>query len=113
LTDRLVKSAKWYDRDHIINRRGDRFISNFSIKTKVQEEFQSVIAAAASLGVELVLNYPKDGLLENPKRTLITLLREKFAHAEVAAEIAHQHSTLGASKGVEKEDVTELIFYAR
>jgi adenine-specific DNA-methyltransferase len=92
--------------------RADRFISHFSIKTKVEQEFRSLITAASSLGVELVLNYPENGLLANPRRTLIKLLRQSFKHAEIAAAIAHQHSTLGASKGVEKEDVTELIFYA-
>jgi adenine-specific DNA-methyltransferase len=92
--------------------RADRFVSNFSIRSKVHEEFRALISGAAQLGVELVINYPENGLLENPKRTLLKLLRDSFAHAEIAAAISHQHSTLGASKGVEKESVTELIFYA-
>jgi hypothetical protein len=61
----------------------------------------------------MVVNYPENGLLDDPKRTLIKLLRESFTHAEIANSVAHQHSTLGASNGVEKGDVTELIFYAR
>jgi adenine-specific DNA-methyltransferase len=92
--------------------RSDRFASNFSVRTKVREEFQKLVSEAAKLGVDLVINYPENGVLDNPKQSLLSLLREFFCHAEVAAEIPHQHSTLGASNGIEKSKVTELIFYA-
>jgi adenine-specific DNA-methyltransferase len=93
--------------------RPGRFVSEFSLRTRVQDAFRSLIYRASKLGVDLIVNYPKNGLLEEPKESLLALLRTFFRHAEVAAEVPHQHSTLGASKGAEKAAVTELIFYAR
>jgi len=92
--------------------RQDRFTSKFSVKSKVNQQFERLIRGAAELGVELVLNYPKDGLVDRPEENLLAMLKKQFAHAEIAAAIPHQHSTMGASKGIEKEAVTELVFYA-
>ena len=93
--------------------RQDRFVSKFSVRSVVMSQFEKLIEKTSELGVELVLNYPANGLLDDPEQNLLPMLRKRFAHAEIAAAIPHQHSTMGASKGVEKEKVTELIFYAR
>ncbi|PDT73555.1 DNA adenine methylase [Bradyrhizobium sp. C9] len=92
--------------------RSDRFTSKFSVKSEVHRQFEQLIERTAELGVELVLNYPRDGLMEAPETNLLAMLTSHFSHAEVAAAIPHVHSTMGASKGVERESVTELIFYA-
>jgi adenine-specific DNA-methyltransferase len=93
--------------------RSNRFVSEFSIRTRVYSAFHQLIGSAAELGCELVLNYPENGLLPEPRSSLLQILKQYFRRAEVALAIAHEHSSLGASKGVEKSPVTELVFYAR
>ena len=93
--------------------RPDRFVSDFSKKTKVAAAFDTLVSGVADLNAELIINYPKNGLLADTKASLLATMRKYYSHAEVAAEIAHEHSSLGASKGIERSAVTELIFYAR
>lgn len=79
---------------------------------KLRKDWE-LMPTALKLGVLMgELKEKSDRRLTDPKHTLTRLLRESFRHVEIAASIPHQHSTLGASKGIEKEDVTELIFYA-
>jgi adenine-specific DNA-methyltransferase len=93
--------------------RPDRFYSPFSLKTQVNASFQNLIGAAAQLKSTLILSYPDCGLLASPREVLVRLLRERFSNVEVAAELIHEHSTLGASNGVESAQVKELVFLAR
>jgi hypothetical protein len=51
-------------------------------------------------------------VLADREQSLLTMLRSNFRKAELATVIAHEHSTLGASKGVERSPVHEMIFYA-
>jgi adenine-specific DNA-methyltransferase len=112
----LVETLILYDYPQIDCKgqyRPDRFYSPFSIKTKVRDAFKELIDAAAGLSSVLVLSYPDNGLLGNARDELVRLLHERFSKVEIAAELKHEHSTLGASKGVEREPVTELVFLAR
>jgi adenine-specific DNA-methyltransferase len=93
--------------------RPDRFVSNFSLRSKVSSAFDLLVADAASLGSELIINYPEYGLLQDTEQSLLKILRAHFRRAELAKVIAHEHSTLGASKGIERSAVREMIFYAR
>lgn len=93
--------------------RQDRFISNFSLKTKVTEAFDNLIKRCAMLGCNLVLSYPNNGILGDSKNSLILMLKKHFRSVEIAKLINHHHSSLGASKGAEKYPVTEIIFWAR
>jgi adenine-specific DNA-methyltransferase len=93
--------------------RADRFTSRFSLKTKVANSFENLISNAARLGCELVISYPENGLFENAKENILSLLDKKFTHCEITHEISHKHSTMGNSKGMPKQQVNELIFYAR
>jgi adenine-specific DNA-methyltransferase len=93
--------------------RADRYISDFSLRTRVYSAFHELIASTAELGCELVLNYPANGLLSDPRKSLLRILKQYYRRAEVALAIAHEHSSLGASKGIEKSPVTEFVFYAR
>lgn len=93
--------------------RPDRFISRFSLKTTVADAFEHLISNAARLECQLVLSYPANGLLENPKEHLLRLLGKHFSKCEIAHEIQHSHSSLGGSKGKPKYPVDELVFYAR
>ena len=93
--------------------RPNRFVSQFSTKTKVRGAFEELITSAAKLKTSLVINYPENGLLPEARDTLLSLLHTYFNHAEIACEVQHEHSTLGASKGIERAPVTELIFFAQ
>jgi adenine-specific DNA-methyltransferase len=92
--------------------RSGRFSSEFSVQTKVYSAFHDLISGAAKIGCDLVINYPEIGLLENPRNSLLQMMKQYYPRAEIALTIPHEHSSLGASKGVEKSAVTELVFYA-
>lgn len=112
----LVETLLLYDYPRLESKglyRPDRFNSPFSVKTQVREAFGQLIHAASRLPVTLVLSYPDNGLLPRPRETLVEMLREQFAQVDIAAQVMHRHSTLGASKGVGKSSVTELLFVAK
>jgi adenine-specific DNA-methyltransferase len=93
--------------------RPDRFVSEFSLQSKVANAFDGLAQSASELGADFVLNYPENGLLRDARESVLTILQKYFRYVEVAAAVPHRHSTLGASNGIEKAPVTELIFYAR
>lgn len=84
-------------------------MSDFSLRTKVVPAFEKLISRAADLGSDLVINYPENGLVPD---TRSSILRTYFRRAELAKVIGHEHSSMGASKGVERAPVRELIFFA-
>lgn len=92
--------------------RPERFVSEFSLRSKVVEAFGTLVENAAQLGAELIINYPENGLLPGTEESILPLLRKHFRQAELAKVIDHEHSSLGASKGVERSAVREMIFYA-
>ncbi|WP_298242770.1 DNA adenine methylase [uncultured Bradyrhizobium sp.] len=92
--------------------RPERFVSEFSLKSKVVQAFEKLVANAAHLGADLIINYPENGLLPGTKESILPLLRKYFRQVELAKVIDHEHSSLGASKGVERSAVREMIFYA-
>lgn len=92
--------------------RDDRFVSPFSIKTQVEAAMDSLVANCAALGSRLVLSYPERGLLSNAEETIASMLHEHFGSGRLAARLDHFHSSLGGSKGQEKNRVKELIFAA-
>ena len=83
------------------------------MRSRVYSAFDQLVSGAAKLGCELVINYPDTGLLDDPRDSLLKMLRQYFRKAEIALTIPHEHSSLGASNGSEKSPVTELEFYAR
>jgi adenine-specific DNA-methyltransferase len=93
-------------------RRG-RFTTDFSLRSKVADAFNSLIDQVASTGADLVLSYPSNGLLHEIGGCPLHLLRTKYRRARLAAEIEYTHSTMGASKGVAKATVKERIYVAR
>lgn len=92
--------------------RPDRFTSSWSLKTKVKQSFRSLIEHAAALRSSLVISYPTNGLLSNSEQVIPEMLREHFCSVTRLRPLAHQHSTMGASKGSQRTDVTEQIFVA-
>ncbi|MGE5501975.1 MAG: DNA adenine methylase [Ignavibacteriales bacterium] len=93
--------------------RDDRYASEFSTNTKVERSFKALIRDAAEIGADLVISYPEKGLLETPLESIPDFLRDHFARIEPVTEIPHLHSTLGASKGVQKAVVKEFVFIGR
>ena len=65
------------------------------------------------MGADLVLSYPSDGLLHRAGYCLHTMMLELFKSVEMAMQIAHSHSTFGASKGHSKARVLENVYLAR
>lgn len=92
--------------------REDRFRSTFSLARDVDDSFKRMISEAGQTGASLMISYPSNGLLPNSLKRIPELMAEHFSHVQDPLVIPHKHSTLGASKGREKEDVEECIFVA-
>ena len=90
--------------------RSDRFVSSFSIKTKVEEAMDDLIGGCSKIGCRLVLSYPEKGLLPNAREIISQMIRKHFGCEGTIETIDHIHSTLGASKGQASHRVIELIF---
>lgn len=91
--------------------RPDRFVSDFSLRSKALGKIDWLASACASMGSALVLSYPSNGLIPDSKNSLLSVLRSHFRRVETH-ELNHYHSSMGASKGVQKHRVTEIIYRA-
>ncbi|HEV2818116.1 MAG TPA: DNA adenine methylase [Allosphingosinicella sp.] len=90
--------------------RPTRFTTDFSLVSRVAGAFRQLIADVAATGADLVLSYPSNGLLHKAGGCPLALIKEAFSSARVATEIAHTHSTMGASKGPATSTVAERIY---
>lgn len=93
--------------------RPDRFSSDFSLRSKVDAAFESLIRKSAGLGADLIISYPSRGCLHQSTKKIKRLLKDCYREHGIAKSIAHQHSTMGASKGAQKHRVKEIIFFGR
>lgn len=93
--------------------RSDRYQTPFSLTAKVTTAFDSLVSSAAALGADLVVSYPNNGLLHKIGEVPERFLRRYYRTVEISHCIQHQHSTFGASKGVARALVTEIIYWAR
>lgn len=93
--------------------RLNRFKTSFSLKATVKEAMESLVSSCARLQADMVLSYPNNGLLHELNIDPETILSEEYKCVSIWKEINHSHSTLGASKGVSRESVTELIYVAK
>ena len=93
--------------------RPGRFVSQFSIKSKVESALEELFQKSSKLNSELILSYPNRGLLRESNSLILRMLRKYFSNIELAHSISHQHSSFGASNGKEKQDVVEMIYVAR
>jgi adenine-specific DNA-methyltransferase len=110
----LLETLILYDYPDISGKgqyRSNRYYSNFSIKTKAKGAFAELVATAAKLESTIVISYPEQALLPDAREFLRSLLGSHYRNSGVAAEISHQHSSLGASKGQEKAAVTEILYF--
>jgi adenine-specific DNA-methyltransferase len=90
--------------------RPDRFVSEFSLKTKVHGAMDRLISGCAQLGSALVLSYPERGLLPDATQLISSFVRNHFGEKPKVIRLDHLHSSMGASKGRDKYPVQELIF---
>ena len=92
--------------------RPNRFRSPYSVKTQVATGMESLVSDCAKLGSRLVLSYPERGLLPNSRHHILSLLKKYYGSITSVVSFDHFHSTLGGSKGPEKNRVKELLFSA-
>lgn len=92
--------------------RPDRFVSKFSLANGVRQAFDELIEAASRTNSAFMLSYPSNGLLKNSPEFIGEKLRKNFETVHDPLAIAHEHSTMGASKGAQKHQVTEYIYVA-
>lgn len=93
--------------------RPNRFSTSFSLKAKSASAMDSLVQSASRLGADLVLSYPTNGLVHNAGVDPIDVLKKHYARVEVCQSIGHDHSTFGASKGMVKSPVVEMIYRGR
>jgi adenine-specific DNA-methyltransferase len=92
--------------------RPGRFSSAFSLSSKVEEAFKTLIERAALNDSTLIVSYPKAGLLPNPESTIPDMMSQYFKKVHAPIVLDYRHSTLGASKGHQKQNVKEMFFVA-
>lgn len=92
--------------------RTTRFRSSFSVKSEVHGEFERLIKSCRQLETSLLISYPTNGLLNDSRLQIPALIKKYYGRVAEVVEIAHHHSAMGASKGVEKTAVTEMLYYA-
>ncbi len=93
--------------------RPDRFVTPFSLMTKVASSFDRLARGVASTGSALILSYPSNGLLaQHEDVDLAALLRRHFRTVTLAIQKPSVHSTLGARHGEHTREVEELIYVA-
>lgn len=111
----VLENAVLYDYPTVSGKgqyRPDRFSSGFSLKAAVDTSFKGLVSAAAKLPSVFILSYPTNGLLKDSTTRVLELLKEQFAHVDQPLVIPHLHSTMGGSKGAQKQAVDENIFVA-
>jgi adenine-specific DNA-methyltransferase len=91
-------------------RRG-RFETDFSRKGKVISAMNGFVAAAASTGAHLYLSYPRNGLLYQAGGDVISILKQHYRKATIAASVDLNHSTMGAAPGSASIEVKEDVYH--
>lgn len=112
----LLETIVLYDYPEITGKgryRVGRASSSFSLSSQVKTAFEMLIEKTALLEASLVLSYPKTGLLEGSSEVIPEIMRKYFGKVDDPVEIDHVHSTLGASKGPNRQSVTEILFVAQ
>ena len=92
--------------------RDDVAPSCFSLKSKVASAMHELIDLSAEIGADLIMSYPTNGIYVDADKHLLNRLRDRYRNVRIE-RIQGEHSTLGASKGTERNAVTELLFLAR
>jgi adenine-specific DNA-methyltransferase len=103
-----------YPESHGIGRcRADRFVTGFSVKSRVRGSFLQLAQGVAALGASLVLSYPTRGLLAAAGYNVEDTLRTSFRTVKVVREEKLSHSTLGGRHGSAEVKAVEQVWVAR
>lgn len=112
----VYETAVLYDYPEAIGRglyRTQRASSSFSSKALVESSLDELIRKCADIGADLVLSYPTNGLLDDSQEILPSMLRKHYRRKPQVLTTEHVHSTMGASKGADRHDVTEAIYMVK
>jgi adenine-specific DNA-methyltransferase len=90
--------------------RDDRAVSAFSQSAKIEEALDDLIKTTRLLEADLILSYPSDGLLAASEAVIPAMIKSHYGRAPEIYELAHNHSTMGASKGDAKRAVREMLY---
>jgi adenine-specific DNA-methyltransferase len=90
--------------------RPDRAVSTFSLRTKAEDAIDTLIASSARMRADLIMSYPANGLMNDSRTRIPQIMKAHYRRVPEAYEFSCTHSTLGASKGRAKADVTEVIY---
>ena len=93
--------------------RDDRAVSSFSHSTKVRGAIDRLIASVRSIGADLILSYPSNGLLPSSREQIVGMIRAHYGREPDVVPLVHSHSTMGASKGSATHQVVEILYRAR
>lgn len=93
--------------------RTGRYTTEFSSTKRVSSAFQQLATSVASIGADIVLSYPSNGLLHEVDACPRDILCKHFKDVFIHSETSYHHSSMGASKGSQKHQVTERIYVGR
>ncbi len=111
----IFETALLYDYPDAIGTgryRSDRAVSTFSLSSQVHDSLSALVTSCSNAGCDLIISYPTNGLLKDSLDVIPSLIKAAYGCDPEIYQIAHQHSTMGASKGAVKSDVTEVIYRA-
>jgi adenine-specific DNA-methyltransferase len=91
--------------------RENRFVTDFSRKSRVAFAMEEFIAAAAATEGSLYISYPRKGLLSDAGVSLRDLLKRYFEKVKLVAQEPLHHSTMGGAPGAASMRVLEDIYY--
>lgn len=92
--------------------RGNRFTSQFSAASQVEQAFRKLFQGAATKRVPVVLSYPPDGLLRYKGLDTAQLASDYFSDVNIMSYNT-MHSTMGASNGTSTSKKVENIYVCR
>jgi adenine-specific DNA-methyltransferase len=92
--------------------RHERFETDFSRKARVVNAMNEFVEAAAQTGASLYLSYPKNGLVYQAGGDILSILKQHYRKATIAASVGLNHSTMGAAPGVAAIQVVEDVYHA-
>ena len=92
--------------------RPNRFKTPFSIRSLAFDAINQFIQSVSNSGADLVLSYPKNGLLYKTGDMIEDVVSSHFKYFQVSKVIPYKHSTFGAANGAATQLVEEQIFWA-
>lgn len=109
----ILETAVLYDHPEASGRglyRGNRATSDFSQSSKVESAIEDLFRLSADLCVDLVVSYPTNGLYKDSRKRIPELASRFYRRPVDVWEFPYAHSTMGGSKGVVRNAVTEVIY---